>query len=87
MYVIVLHPLDVLRIAIVNQDLQDPEDKMFRDDEDRVGGLEVIGITDLVFRILEILDDDGDRRTSRGCKTITYITKIIALCITCNARA
>ena len=42
---------------------------------DRVGGLEVIGITDLVFRILEILDDDGDRRTSRGCKTITYITK------------
>ena len=28
MYVIVLHPLDVLRIAIVNQDLQDPEDKI-----------------------------------------------------------
>jgi hypothetical protein len=37
MYVIVLHPLDVLRSVIVNQDLQDPEDKMVRDDEHRVG--------------------------------------------------
>ena len=39
MYVIVLHPLDVLRSVIVNQDLQDPEDKIGDHDHLRPGTL------------------------------------------------